>query len=54
MQPIYFAGPRWTRGGGGGMVSEYRKPVYDDGTYNDNTLSSANLKFILLVQDFFS
>ena len=38
---------------GGAMLSEYRKLVYADGRYNDNTLSCAYLKFILLLQDFF-
>ena len=40
-------------GGGGGMLSEYRKLVYADGRYNDNTLSCAYLKSILLLQNFF-
>ena len=38
---------------GGVMLSEYRKLVYADGRYNDNTLSCAYLKSILLLQDFF-
>ena len=38
---------------GGAMLSEYRKLAYADGRYNDNTLSWAYLKSILLLQDFF-
>ena len=34
---------------GGAMLSEYRKLVYADGRYNDNTLSCAYLKSILLL-----
>ena len=34
------------------MLSEYRKLVYAGVRYNDNTLSFANLKSILLLQDF--
>ena len=37
----------------GAMLSEYRKLVYADGRYNDNTLSCTYLKSILLLQDFF-
>ena len=35
------------------MLSEYRKLVYADGRYNDNTLSCAYVKSILLLEDFF-
>ena len=38
---------------GEALLSEYRKLVYADGRYNDNTLSCAYLKSILLLQDFF-
>ena len=37
----------------GAMLSEYRKLVYADDRYNDNILSFANLKSILLLEDFF-
>ena len=37
---------------GGTMLSKYRKLVYADDRYNDNILSFAYLKSILLLQDF--
>ena len=36
----------------GAMLSEYRNLVYADDRYNDNILSFAYLKSILLLQDF--
>ena len=43
MQPIYFVGHDGVGGGGGSMLSEYRKLVYADDRYNDNILSFAYL-----------
>ena len=37
---------------GGAMLSEYRNLEYACDRYNDNTLSFAYLKSILLLQDF--
>ena len=37
---------------GGAMLSKYRKLVYAGDRYNDNTLSFAGLKSVLLLQDF--
>ena len=38
--------------GGGHMLSEYQTLLYASDRYNNNTLSFAYLKSILLLQDF--